>query len=143
MRMEDAIAASTAVPRFSAAVVATFAGIALLLAGVGVYALVAFALGERRRELGIRIALGARHAHIVSEVLAWALRVGVVGAGIGLVLAVVINRALEGMLFGVGRTDVATHTEVVVVLLAITLLAAWMPTWFIRRQAPAEVLRVE
>jgi predicted permease len=127
--------------RTTAVLVGGFSFLALVLASVGVYAVVSFAVGRRTQELGIRVALGASRARIVSLVVGESLAMVAVGLGIGLWLAMLATRGLEGMLFGVGAFDEATFGGAAVLLLIAAGLAALVPARRAAMADPVEVLR--
>jgi predicted lysophospholipase L1 biosynthesis ABC-type transport system permease subunit len=107
--------------------VGAFAGLALLLASVGLYGLVSYTASQRVRELGIRIALGARPESLVRLILARGIAVSVLGIGLGLVISYGLGLALQSLLFGVARTDVLTIGGAALVLMTVGGIAAWLP----------------
>lgn len=135
------LADASAARRFNLVVIAAFAGSALVLAAVGLYAVVAHSVGQRRGELGIRAALGARPGQLVLLVLRDGARVALAGLAAGLVLAVAGARVLAGMLFGVGVRDVPTYAAVTALLAGVALVAALVPARRAARVAPAAALR--
>jgi predicted permease len=136
-------AASTARTRFLMLVLGTFAGAALTLAAVGIYGVVAYAVAQRRRELGIRMALGARAADIVRLVVRQGAVLAGAGGAIGLVGALLATRALRGLLYQTTPTDPPTLTAGTVVLVAIALIASYVPARRASRVSPVEALRHE
>ncbi|MGD2070528.1 MAG: FtsX-like permease family protein, partial [Gemmatimonadota bacterium] len=120
-----------------------FAAFALLLAAVGVYGVVAYAVGERTREIGVRVALGAAPGQVRWMVVAQALTPVVVGVLVGVALATAIGRAMSGMLYGVGGTDPATLATAAAVLLAVASVASWIPARRATRLDPSAALRIE
>jgi putative ABC transport system permease protein len=120
-----------------------FAATALLLAALGVYGTLSYVVGLRRREIGLRVALGARHANIVSQFLFKALRVVGVGCVAGLGLVFVFTRSLASMLYGVAPTDVTTLVAVLAVVTCIAAAAALIPAKRAARLDPMEALRFE
>ena len=129
--------------RLSAGLLAVFAGIALLLAGVGVYAVMAYSVDQRKREIGVRMALGATHAGILRWLLAHGARLTAVGLGIGCVLAFLASRALAGLLYEVTPTDPGTYAALAALLAAIALLATWIPARRASHVDPAITLKAE
>lgn len=107
--------------------VGAFAGLALLLASVGLYGLVSYTASQRVREFGIRIALGARPESLVRLILARGVAVSVLGIGLGLVISYGLGLALQSLLFGVARTDVLTIGGAALVLMTVGGIAAWLP----------------
>ena len=126
--MDAHVQRSLARPRAMSAVVGSFGGLALLLAVVGVYGVMAWSVTQRTREMAIRMALGARSADILRLVLSRAAWIAGVGIAVGLAAALASARALEGLLFGISRTDAATFVSVPLLLSAVALIAAFVPT---------------
>jgi putative ABC transport system permease protein len=141
--MEQVVSESLARPRFMMSLLAAFAAVALVMGAVGVYGVMAWLVGQRTRELGIRLALGARARDVAGLILKQTLALTVAGIAAGLLLAALGTRALAGMLFGVTPLDGWTFAGVPVVLAAVALLAAWVPTWRAARIDPNAVLRHE
>ena len=134
---------SLAERRFSMSVLGGFGAVALLMAAVGVYGVFSFSVARRRREMAVRMALGAERGKVVGLVLGGALRVAVAGAAIGVVGALALTRLMESMLFGVKPTDPPTFVAVSALLLAVAALAAWVPARRASRVDPMEALRGE
>ena len=124
--------------RFIMTLFAAFAGIALLLAAVGIYGVMAFTVAQREHELGLRMALGASRGRVVNLVLKEAFMLAMIGLGIGLIGAYFVGRALQSMLFGVGSLDFGAIAAVALVLLGASLVASWLPA---RRAAAVEPMR--
>lgn len=142
--LEEVVRGAAARMRFLSLVLGVFAGAALLVAAVGVYGTVSFGVARRRRELGVRLALGARPGGVLARVLGSGLRMAVVGAGLGLGAALLLTPAVPPeMLFRVGARDPAVLVTGPVILLAVVLLACWLPARRAARVAPAESLRAE
>src|SRR5258706_769566 len=114
--MDEIVGVATASRRFSTELLGVFAALALLLAAVGIYGVMAFIVGQRTREIGIRIALGANPRSVVRLVIGQAL--GLAGAGVaaGAIAAVLMTRLLAGLLFEVRATDPATYTTIALLL---------------------------
>jgi putative ABC transport system permease protein len=125
--MDDLLKASMARERMSMLVLAVFAGVALVLASVGLYGVVSHGVTERTHEIGVRMALGAETRHVVGLVVRQGLSTAGVGAIIGLAGAAALSRSMEGLLFGVTATDPLTFAAVVVTLLFVTLVACYVP----------------
>jgi len=134
---------SLAAPRFNASLVSTFAAFALLLAGIGLYGVTTYAVAQREREFGIRVALGASPSDIRSLVISQALQLGGVGFGIGLVASAASARLISGLLFGIGALDVPTFAATSALMLTILLVAAYLPARRATRVDPAITLRAE
>ena len=125
--MESFVARALAPTRFAMTVIAIFAALAVGLAGVGLFGVISFAVSRRTREFGIRFALGAQTSQILIEVLAGGLGLAAIGLLVGVALAWTGASAAETLLHGVGRADLPTYALVAFVLLAITVLATWLP----------------
>jgi len=141
--MEDVAAESTSRPRFRAQLVAAFAALALALAAVGLFGVLAFAVHQRTREFGVRMALGARSGDVLRLVLTAGLRMTAIGVAIGLVAAVALTRFLAALLFGVTPLDPVTFLTVPAVLGVIALLACAAPALRAAHVDPAVALRQE
>src|SRR5687767_13615595 len=141
--MDQAVAASVAPPRFRMLLLGLFAMAATLIATCGIYGLMAYAVTQRRREIGVRMALGAQRRDVLRLVLTRALRI--VGAGliVGLAGAAAVTRVLQTFLFGVTPTDPVAFTVVTLLLLAVGLTAAWLPARRAARIDPWAALRAE
>ena len=122
--MDEAVAASVAAPRFRTLLLGLLATSATLIATCGIYGLMAYAVSQRRREIGVRMALGADRRDVLRLVLTRALRIVVAGLIVGLAGAVGVTRVLQRFLFGVTPTDPIAFTIVTLLLMAVGLLAA-------------------
>ena len=141
--MDSFVAASAGQRRFALLVIETFAIVALVLAAVGLYGVIAAGVIERLREIGIRSALGAQPSMIVGAVVRRSLLLSGAGALIGVVAALGTSRFIASLLFGITRTDPTTYAAVVALLVLIAVIAAWMPA---RRAAgidPTMALRAD
>jgi putative ABC transport system permease protein len=136
-------AEATRTPRFRAALVATFAALALLLAMVGVFGVLACSVAQRTREFGVRIALGSTAGQVLRLVLAGAARVTVAGGVVGLVAAAMMTRWIATLLFGVTPLDPVTFTMVAVIIGATAAVAAAVPAWRAARVDPVMTFREE
>jgi predicted permease len=141
--MTEVVDASLATPRLTGSLFSIFAGLALLLAGVGVAGVLSYLVSRRRREIGIRMALGASRANVLGLVV----RRGVAYAGAGIaaggIAALFLTRVLEGLLYGVAPRDPATFAAVVAILFAIAAVASAVPAIRASRVDPLEALRSE
>ncbi|MCY4074813.1 MAG: FtsX-like permease family protein, partial [Acidobacteria bacterium] len=129
--------------QLSAFVLSAFGVLALTLAAVGLYGVVSYAVSQRTREVGIRMALGADGARVVRMLVAGGLRLVVIGGALGLALAVVAARLLGGLLFEVDTLDPLTFVGVPLVLAAAALVAAWLPARRASRVHPVTALRTD
>jgi predicted permease len=143
LTMGESVAASVAAPRFRTLLLGLFAAAATLIATCGIYGLMAYAVAQRRREIGVRMALGATRQDVRRLVLTRALRVVVVGLVVGLAGAAGLTRVLQAFLFGVTPTDPIVFASVTLLLLAVGLLAAWLPARRATRIDPWAALRGE
>jgi predicted permease len=141
--MDEAVAASVAAPRFRMLLLVLFATAATLVATCGIYGLMAYAVTQRRREIGVRMALGATRRDVLRLVLTRALRVVAAGLVAGLAGAVGVTRVLQSFLFGVTPTDPIAFTIVTLLLMAVGLMAAWLPARSATRIDPCAALRAE
>jgi putative ABC transport system permease protein len=139
--LEDVAWTATARHRFRAVLVVTFAALALTLAMVGVFGTLAYTVQQRRREFGLRMALGATGTSVFNLVLANAARVVVAGVVLGLLLAAMSARTLQSVLFGVEPWDATTFALVTVVLGVTALAASAAPAWRATRVDPSQTLR--
>jgi predicted permease len=140
-RVSDLVESSNGSRRLTLVMLAAFAGMALLLSALGLWGLIAYAVGQRRQELAIRLALGAPHGHVVGLVLKqglWLIAFGLAG-GVG--LAVLGARLLESLLYGIKPVDVATYGAIALVLGGVALLACWLPARAATRVDPNTALR--
>jgi len=137
----DFVDTAAAARRFTLVLLAVFAAVALLLATVGIYGVVAYAVAQRTRETGLRLALGASAADILRLVLGEGLRRSAVGIALGLAAAFAAAHASRSLLFGVGEADPAAYAVVVVLLLTVTLAACLLPAWRAARLDPVRALR--
>ena len=141
--MDGLLQTSTAQPRLTAWLVGSFAVLALLLAGLGVYGVLAYLVTQRTREIGVRLALGARPSSVLRLVVAHSLRLSVAGVAIGTIAAVMLGPALESQLFAVKARDAVTLSSVAIALIAIATLASYLPARRATRLNPLAALRVE
>jgi putative ABC transport system permease protein len=135
--MEQSLAAILAPRRFNLLLLGIFAAVALLLAAAGIYAVVAYAVTQRKQEIGIRLALGAQTKDVLRLVIGQSMRPALIGIGIGLIAALALTRLMTGLLFGVSATDPATFAAICGLLLFVALLACWIPA---RRAAKVDPL---
>jgi predicted permease len=125
--LEHAVQSTLSRDRFTALLLSGFAAMALLLASVGIYGILASDVATRRKEIGIRLALGARSGEVVREILARALTSAAAGLALGGAAAALLARSMQGILYGVGATDAWSFAMAAGALLAVTLAATWIP----------------
>jgi predicted permease len=141
--LEERLTGELADPRRFAAILASFSAAAVVLAALGVFALMSYAVKQRQREIGVRIALGARPESVTWMIVGRGMRIALTGLAVGLVLVGFGARWLQSLLFGVGAADPITLTTVALALLATAFLACWLPGRSAARVAPARVLTVD
>ncbi len=141
--MEHILHDWTAPRRFSMMVLLNFAVLALVLAAVGLYSVLAYSVGLRTREIGVRVALGAEPRRVASLVVGQGLKLVAVGVAVGLAGAFAVTRFLKSLVFGVTTTDPDTFAIVTVLLVAVALVASYLPARRAARIDPIQALRVE
>ena len=141
--MEDVISESLARQRFQMTLIGTFAVLALVLATVGLYGVLALIVGQRRREIGVRLALGASPRTVVGMLLGEGARVAAVGVVLGLIGAFALTRVLRSLLYGISSTDVATFVAAAVFVGAVAIAATWVPARRASRVDPRTALAAE
>jgi predicted permease len=125
--MPEVISDSTATRRFSAILLGSFAIVALLLSGVGIYGVISYLIGQRTHEIGVRMALGAQQSKVLFQVLREGLKLAITGAAIGLAAAFGLTRLMTSLLYGVSPTDPLTFAAVAVLLIVVALAACYIP----------------
>jgi ABC-type antimicrobial peptide transport system permease subunit len=143
LTMEEVLFKETSQRRFSLTLLSLFAGLATLLAAIGLYGLLAYSIRQRTSELGIRIALGATPAHVIRLVLTQGLRPTAAGVLAGLAVAGAVGRVLQSLLFEVKPVDSEVFLFVTVLLMAIAVIACAIPARRATRIDPAVALRTE
>ena len=128
-------------PRMGASLLSVFGALALLLAAVGLYGVMSYNVGQRSREIGIRMALGAAGRDVRRMIVRQGMTLAVAGVAVGLVVALAAGRLVTNLLFGVSGADAATFVAVPVLLLAVAVLATLVPALKASRVDPAETLR--
>jgi len=141
--IDEVVSESLAIDRFSVVLFASFGLLGLILAGVGIYGVMAFAVAQRTHEFGVRMALGAQRSRVISLVLKEGTLLAIGGTLIGLGGAYLVGRAMQSTLYGVGAFDVRAFSGISLLLLAAALLACWFPAWRASRVEPLEALRYE
>ena len=143
MTMEQRLANTTTSRRLNTTLLGSFAGVALLLAVVGIYGVMSYAVTQRRREIGVRMALGAQKSDVLGLIIHGGLRLTLLGVAIGLAGAFALTRYLSSQLYSVKATDPLTFIGVSLVLLLVALLACWLPARRATKVDPAIALRHE
>lgn len=141
--MEDWIASSAAQPRLNAGLLGLFAALALLIAAIGIYAVFAYAVAQRTREIGLRIALGAQPGSVLRLVVSEGMKVGLVGIAVGLVGALLAGRALSTIVYDVPVRDPATFASAAIALMVVVLAACFLPARRAAKVDPLVALRYE
>jgi putative ABC transport system permease protein len=141
--MRERAAEMTSRTRFIAVVLGLFAGLALLLAGIGIYGVMAYSVSARTREIGVRMALGAQPADVVRLVLKGGMSLAVIGVGVGLLASLALTRLMKGLLFGVSANDPLTFSAITLLLLGVACLACWLPARRATQVDPLVALRCE
>jgi predicted permease len=141
--MEEITARSVATQRFNMLLLGLFAGLGLLLAGVGIYGVVAYSVAQRTNEIGLRIALGAQAGDVVRLILKHGLALALAGVALGAAASFGLTRLMKGFLFGVGATDPLTFVAVALSLILVALVACWIPARRATKVDPMIALRYE
>jgi putative ABC transport system permease protein len=141
--MDELLAESVGGPRFRTMLLLTFAGVALVLAAVGIYGVLVYSVSQRTHEMGVRLALGAQAGDVAKVVIGEGLALALAGIGIGLGAALALTRVMTSLLFGVTTTDPTTFGVVSVLLTTVALLACWIPARRAMRVDPLISLRAE
>ena len=141
--MEEVRDQGLAGDRFSMILFAAFAGVALLLAAVGIYGVMSFSVAQRAHEIALRMALGATRGRVIGLVIKEGVILACVGLALGLAGAYFVERTMQGMLFGIGRFDLSAIAAVGLILLATALLACYLPAQRAASTEPMAVLRSE
>jgi putative ABC transport system permease protein len=141
--LSEHVGESLAQPRFQAGLLTLFGALALLLAACGIYGVLAYAVAQRRREIGIRMALGAQRRNVLSLVIGQGMKLVLAGAAIGVAGALALTRVIRSLLYGITPTDPLTFAAVALLLVAAALLACWLPARRAAHVEPMEALRYE
>jgi ABC-type antimicrobial peptide transport system permease subunit len=141
--MESAISDSLAQRRFAMVLLAAFAALALLLASVGIYGVIAYIVGQRTQEIGIRMALGAHRLDVLRLMLWEGMRLALIGVAIGIAAGLALTRLMAKMLYGISATDPLTFSGVVMILLLVAVAACYLPARRAARINPMQALRSE
>jgi predicted permease len=141
--MDEVVAGTLAPRRFSMILFGVFAGLALLLSSIGIYGVISYLVGQRTREIGIRVALGARRADVLRLVLGHGVRMALVGIAIGVAASLGLTQLMASMLYGVGPADPITFIGVAAILTLVALAACYIPAHRAMRVDPTVALRYE
>jgi len=141
--METVVHQTFSRQEFSAVLLAGFSFAALLLAAIGIYGLLAYSVTQRTREIGVRVALGAEPGSIVRLIVAGGARLVVIGAVAGMGTALALSGLMKSLLFGIGPRDPLTFIAAPAVLVAVAMVAAYVPARRAARVSPIEALRTE
>ena len=145
--LSDYVTSSIAQPRFTAILLAVFAGVALLLTAIGLYGVISYSVSQRTHEIGIRLALGALPGDVLALVLRQGMLMTLMGLGVGAVLALIAERLLahwlSAIIFGISAFDPVTYISVPVFLAVVALLATWFPARRAMSVDPIIALRYE
>jgi predicted permease len=137
------VGASVATPRFAFVLVGMFAGLAILLAAIGIYGVISYSVGQRTAEFGLRMALGAQQGSVIRLVLSQAARLTLFGAVFGIAASFVIARVLKNLVFNVSPTDPATFLAVSLIVIGVALVACFIPAYRATQADPMSALRAE
>jgi ABC-type antimicrobial peptide transport system permease subunit len=141
--MEDVMGASESQPRFLALMLTVFSSLALVLAGFGIYGVISYSVAQRTSEFGIRMALGASRGDVLGQVLGEGALLAGLGVAVGCAGAVMVTRVLEDLLFNVSRFDLITFLSMAGALIAVALIASWLPARRATTVSPVQALRYE
>lgn len=141
--MDEVLAKEVATQRFNAGALAGFALLAVLLAAVGIYGVMAYGVSQRTREIGVRMALGAERTRVLQMVLSEGLRLALLGVVLGVAAAFALTRLMRSLLFGVKASDPATFAAVTLALIGVALAACWIPARRATKVDPVVALRYE
>ncbi|HEV2664257.1 MAG TPA: FtsX-like permease family protein, partial [Blastocatellia bacterium] len=141
--LEQYLGVAVAQPKFNALLLSLFAGLALLLTAIGLYGLMAYSVIQRAQEIGIRIALGAQTGDVLKMVLRQGLKLTALGLLIGLATAYALTRYMQSLLFGVKAADPLTFAAIALLLIAVALVACWIPARRATNVDPMVALRAE
>jgi predicted permease len=141
--MEDVLSRSVSRPRFLTLLMTLFSSLSLLLAALGIYGVISYAVAQRTSEIGIRMALGAQSGHVLRLVGQSGLRIALAGTTVGALGALALTRYLSGLLFGVSSLDITTFLTMAAILAAVTMLACYIPARRASRISPTIALRYD
>src|SRR5262247_1491271 len=143
MTMEQRVSASLARPRFNAVLLNLLSALAAALAAVGIYGVISYSVAQRTREIGIRLALGARRGDVLRLVIGQGVALAGAGVAIGLAASLALTRLMQGLLYGVSATDLLTFAGAALLLSVVAVVACWLPARRATRVDPMVALREE
>jgi ABC-type antimicrobial peptide transport system permease subunit len=129
--------------RMGAALLGLFGALALILASIGIYGVLAYSVAQRTSEIGLRMALGAQPRQVLALVLRQGMFLALIGAGVGVAVALPVARLASGLLYGVSATDPLTYAAIIFLLMSVALVACYLPARRATRIDPLVALRVE
>ncbi len=141
--LEQHFASGVSLQRFGATLIALFAALALILASVGIYGVISYSVTQRRHEMGVRIALGARSRDVLVLVVKRGMALTAIGVALGLIASFALTRLMKTLLFGVSATDAMTFVFIPLLLAFVALAACWIPAWRATKVDPIIALRYE
>ena len=141
--MSDVVSTALATPRLTSFLLATFAAIALALAAVGIYGVLAYLVSQRTHEIGIRLAIGANRTQVLGLILKQGMTLALGGIVIGVLAAFALTRLMQSLLYQVTASDPMTYVVVPLALLVVTLIASYLPALRATRVSPTTALRVQ
>jgi putative ABC transport system permease protein len=141
--MDNLLSETVAQPRLQTGLLSLFAGVALLLAALGLYGVLAYSVTQRKREIGVRVALGAQRGNVLALVICQGMKLALTGVAIGIIAALAFTRVIHSLLYEVEPADPLTFAAVSLLLVFVALLACWLPARRAARVDPMEALRCE
>jgi len=141
--MDQIVNASIATPRFAFVLVGLFGGLAILLAGIGTYGVIAYSVSQRTAEFGLRMALGAQQGDVLRLVVVHAARLTLAGVALGVIASLALGRVVKSLIFNVSPADPSTYSAVCFIVVAVALLACYIPALRATRADPMNALRAE
>jgi len=141
--MDEVMDFSVARPRFTMLLLGVFGAVALMLAGIGIYGVMSYAVKRRTREIGIRMALGGKPRDVLLLVVGQGMRLAVVGLVIGIAVGFATTRLMRRLLYGVSATDPFTFAAIALLLVGVAFVASWVPARRAVRTDPTAALRAE